>query len=400
MKNTFQRTIALLFLLLFAAQHLLAQATATPTLSPTPNPACCVGLGAITGLNGPAGMAVDHARDRLYVTDRVNNYLRVYTEAGAPVTGFNSWTGGSFNQLQDVALDGQGNIYIADYSNRVIEKFNAGLNFLANIIDVTPDLPRGVWVDDQGSSQSVYIASQNNHIYRYDGSGTTYSAVVTFGTGLNVPTGLEKKGSLVYVADTVNNRVAVFDAASAYSLAATYSFDFPYFIHTDGGSNFYVTESGSTQRLNTFPNGLTGFRNTCAVPNGAAGMAINSSGNVFVSEINGTAVTILQGCPSQPLYQGNNPPSPGSFFIYPSPARGSQATVSYNMARSGQVDLRVWNEKAELAARVTDSKPAGVQVTPFSIAGFGTGVYFYSITLTYSPGVVEKLGPKKFVILH
>ena len=95
-----------------------------------------------------------------------------------------------------------------------------------------------------------------------------------------------------------------------------------------------------------------------------------------------------------------NPPGPGGFFIFPSPAKGSQATVSYNMAQPGAVDLRVWNEKAELAAHVTDSKPAGVQETSFSISGFATGVYFYFLTLTYSSGQVEKLGPKKFVILH
>ena len=92
--------------------------------------------------------------------------------------------------------------------------------------------------------------------------------------------------------------------------------------------------------------------------------------------------------------------SPGDFFIYPSPAKGSQATVSYNVAQSGTVDLRVWNEKAELVAHVTDEKTAGVQETPFSISGFVSGVYFYSLTLTYGSGQVENLGPKKFVILH
>ena len=95
-----------------------------------------------------------------------------------------------------------------------------------------------------------------------------------------------------------------------------------------------------------------------------------------------------------------NPPGPGGFFIYPSPARGSQATVSYDMAQAGGVDLRVWNEKAELVAHVTDEKTAGVQESPFSISGFASGVYFYSLTLTYGSGQAENLGPKKFVILH
>ncbi|HVZ80707.1 MAG TPA: NHL repeat-containing protein [bacterium] len=368
-------------------------------LAQTPTPDCCMGLTQISGLNGPAGMAIDPARDRLYVTDRLNNYLRVYTEAGAPVTAFNTWSGGGFNQLQDVALDDQGNVYVADYSNYVVEKFSSGLSFSATIINLWPyDLPRGIWVEDQGVSQSVFIASQYGHIYRYDGAGTSYSAAVTFGTGLNTPTGLEKKGNMVYVADTVNNRVVVFDASSAYSAAATYSFDFPYFIHTDTSGQFYVTEAASTQRLNTFPNGLGGARTTCPVPNGAAGIAVNGLGNVFVSEINGSAVTLLQGC--DPGYTPTPHPVTGNFFIYPSPVRGDQATVSYEMAEPGRMDLRVWNEKAEIVTRVTEQKLSGTQISPISVAGFRSGVYFYMVTLHYDSGREEKLGPKKFIVLH
>ncbi|HTC20623.1 MAG TPA: hypothetical protein VK859_07245, partial [bacterium] len=83
-----------------------------------------------------------------------------------------------------------------------------------------------------------------------------------------------------------------------------------------------------------------------------------------------------------------------------SPARGSQAALSYNMAGAGNVDLKIWNEKAELVARVTDQKPGGVQVTSFSIAGFASGVYFYALTIQYNSGLVQKIGPQKFVILH
>ena len=101
-----------------------------------------------------------------------------------------------------------------------------------------------------------------------------------------------------------------------------------------------------------------------------------------------------------PTFSGANPPGSGEYFIYPAPARGDHATVSYNMAQSGQVELKVWNEKVELVTHVTDSKPAGVQTTPFSIAGFGSGVYFCVLTLSYDSGQVEKLGPKKFAIIH
>jgi|GEM_PF-2262001 len=99
------------------------------------------------------------------------------------------------------------------------------------------------------------------------------------------------------------------------------------------------------------------------------------------------------------------PPSPsdttqGRCFIYPSPARGNQATLSYFMKEAGSMDLKVWNEKAELAAHITDLKSNGTQITPFSISGFASGVYFYRVTLHYDSGSTENLAPNKFVILH
>lgn len=94
------------------------------------------------------------------------------------------------------------------------------------------------------------------------------------------------------------------------------------------------------------------------------------------------------------------PPGQGECFIYPSPVRGSQAAVSYDMAGAGRVDLKAWNEKAELTARVSEARPKGVQVTSFSTAGFATGVYFYALTLTYDSGRVEEMSPRKFVVFH
>jgi len=113
-----------------------------------------------------------------------------------------------------------------------------------------------------------------------------------------------------------------------------------------------------------------------------------------------TAQAGTVACTPTPSYQGSIPPGAGQCFIFPSPARGSQASVSYNMGDAGQVDLRIWNEKAELVTHVTDSKPKGTQVTSFSIAGFGSGIYFYALTLNYDSGQMEKIGPQKFAIIH
>jgi len=70
------------------------------------------------------------------------------------------------------------------------------------------------------------------------------------------------------------------------------------------------------------------------------------------------------------------------------------------MTESGKVELKIWNERAELVSDVTDQKSEGLQVTSFTTSSFGSGVYFYSVVLTYDSGKVEKIKPHKFAVIH
>lgn len=378
---------------------------AAPLEAQSAYPACCQGVTSLSGYSAPAGMAIDYVRNLVYMADRGNATLYVFTTAGSAVTHFSTWAGGGFNTPSDVALDGQGNVYLADYNGQAVYEFNTASNYsyVGAIASGQVSYPRGVWIDNQGVTTSLYITSQNNNVYRYDSvSGGLFTSAVTFGgnSALNVPTGIIKQGNSIYVVDDAGYLVQF--AVPGYSPTTLYTgaSDLKY-IQEDLAGNFYVSES-TANLLDEFRSGLTNPPSQCAIPNNPRGIVVDGNEKIFVAQDSGAAVTVLQGClpTATPSYQGANPPAPGDFFIYPSPARGSQATVSYNMAQSGQVDLRIWNEKAELVAHVTDSKSAGVQITPFSIAGFGTGVYFYSMTLTYDSGQVKKMGPKKFVILH
>ena len=86
-------------------------------------------------LNYPVGLAVDNANN-VYITDYLNSAIRmvnaegiITTVAGNGIAGYTG-DGGQANNAQlnyprGVAVDGSGNIYIADYSNNVIRKVNA-----------------------------------------------------------------------------------------------------------------------------------------------------------------------------------------------------------------------------------------------------------------------------------
>ena len=89
------------------------------------------GTGAAARFSNPNGVATDSAGN-LYVADSGNNTIRKITSAGvvttiagtAGVVGSADGTGAaaSFNNPQSIALDGAGNVYVADTGNNAIRK--------------------------------------------------------------------------------------------------------------------------------------------------------------------------------------------------------------------------------------------------------------------------------------
>jgi len=101
-----------------------------------------------------------------------------------------------------------------------------------------------------------------------------------------------------------------------------------------------------------------------------------------------------------PLVATGSQPGPGQSFIFPSPLTGNTGTVAYYMRSPGTVRLRIYNERAELTNEVVETRPSGVQTTEFNVAGFGSGVFIYLLTLEYDDGTTERLPSENFVILH
>ncbi len=84
-------------------------------------------------LTHPSGVAVDGAGN-VYVADQYNHRIRkittsgvVSTLAGSGTSGYTDGTGTSakFNSPTGVAVDGAGNVYVADRSNHRIRKITA-----------------------------------------------------------------------------------------------------------------------------------------------------------------------------------------------------------------------------------------------------------------------------------
>ena len=198
----------------------------------------------------PTGVALDESGN-LYIADTSNHRIRkvdsagvITTVAGDGTQGFGGDSGAAtaaqLNDPYGVALDGSGNLYIADTDNERIRKVDASGVISTVAGDGTYDfsgdggsavaarlnVPEGVALDESGN---LYIAdTYNERIRKVDASGviSTVAGNGTSGFGgdggpavaaqLNSPSGVALDGAgNLYVADTYNHRIRKVAAPAA-----------------------------------------------------------------------------------------------------------------------------------------------------------------------------------------
>ena len=154
------------------------------------------GTGSAARFFAPAGVAVDGSGN-VYVADAYNSAIRKVTPVGtnwvvttlaglpqysqfngSPIGGSADGTGSAarFNYPSGVAVDTNGNVYVADANNQTIRKVTAAgvVTTLAGLVGIPGsangtgstarfNVPYGVAVDNAGN---VYVADQNNSTIR------------------------------------------------------------------------------------------------------------------------------------------------------------------------------------------------------------------------------------------
>jgi len=296
------------------------------------------GTGTAAQFYYPNGVAVD-ASANLYVADRNNNRIRkitaagvVTTLAGSGIEGLTDGTGtaAQFSNPIGVAVDGSGNVYVADLNNNRIRKITAagvvttlagsGIQGSADGTGTSAQffLPFGVAVDASGN---VYVAdTYNNRIRKITATGvvTTLAGFgiqgFADGTGtsarFNKPSGVAVDGSgNVYVADNLNHRIRKITAAGVVTTLAgsgvagfaegtgtVARFNTPSGVAVDGSGNVYVADTNNNRIrkitaagiVTTLAgSGIEGFANatgTAAQFRNPIGVAVDSSGNVYVAD--------------------------------------------------------------------------------------------------------------------
>ncbi len=180
------------------------------------------GTGANAVFNGPEGLTID-ASGNLYVADALNNHIRMLTPSGSPATYTSSSFSGSrlaglvntspatsarFMSPNGVAIDKDGNIYVADEGNKVVRKIATNGTVSTWGTGVTFTAPYALCVDD---SYNVYVLDRQATtaaVVKINASGamsTLTLSAVSPALGTNCRgIAISKDGSSLYVANGTN----------------------------------------------------------------------------------------------------------------------------------------------------------------------------------------------------
>jgi sugar lactone lactonase YvrE len=297
------------------------------------------GASAVTAqLYSPSGVALD-ATGNLYIYDTVNEIIRkvdtngiITTIAGTPGQAGSSGDGGAATGAElnlavggDVALDAAGNIYISDSYNSVVRKVTVSTGIISTVAGAIGkpgtegdggaataanlDLPAGLALDSEGN---LYIADAGASDIRMVAAQTGIISTFAGGAG---HFGSSGDGG---------------PPAAAYLL-------FPYDVAVDAAGNLYIADStnGRIRKvtvapapiISTLAGGKTGFGGdggpaTAALLSFPSGVAVDSSGTVYIADTNNNRIrTVSNGIISELAgadhAQGDGGKAPAALLFLP-----------------------------------------------------------------------------------
>ena len=224
-----------------------------------------------TGLSSPQGVAVDGSGN-VYIADAGHGAIKKWTAATNTVSTLVS-TG--LSAPAGVAVDGSGNVYIADTGHNAIKKWTAATNTVSTLVSTGLSGPQGVAVDSYGN---VYIADSNHYaIRKWTAASNTVSTVVTAGVADPIVCVAVDGSGNVYFTETYNKVIKKWKAATQ-TVSTLVGGVSPAGVAVDGSGNVYYSD-GANLAIKKW----TAATQTVSTLSGAspAGVAVDGSGNVY-----------------------------------------------------------------------------------------------------------------------
>lgn len=381
------------------------------------------GQGNVASFNSPSGIVFD-ASGNAYIGDQANNLIRKITPEGIVSTFAGSTSSGSsdgqgtsarFFWPVGMAIDGSGNLYVADQINSLIRKISPDgwvSTFAGSGLSTSTDGqgtnasfsgPQGVAVDDLGN---VYVADSGNNLIRKitpAGLVSTLAGSTTQGftdgqgtaARFSKPTGITiDADNNLYVADFSNNKIRKITATGMVSTLAgsgflgntdgqgtSASFNNPSGVVADAKGNIYVADyennmirkitpagivttlAGTTERGSTDGNGASArFYWPYGIGINASGILhVVDSGNEEIRKINaGIETSIL------------NSANTSSITLFPNPAK-NVLTITLTEVVYGTLSI------FDIQGSLLLTKPIADKQIKLSTESYDNGIYVIHI---------------------
>jgi sugar lactone lactonase YvrE len=256
-----------------------------------------------SGFSYPQGVAVDGSGN-VFLADTANGVVKEILAAGGYTTV--TTLGSGFASPQGVAVDRGGNVFVGDPGkDAVFDVLAAGGYVTVHTLGSGSGspygfgYPYGVAVDGKGN---IFVADTFNSAVKELLAADGYTTVKTLGSGFSYPTGVavDRSGN-VFVADAGNDAVKKIMAEGGYVTARTLGggFNTPNGVAIDGAGNVFVADtynnavkeivaSGGYVTVNTIADGL--FLPT--------GVAVDGKGDIFVADTFNNAIKEIPAAPT------------------------------------------------------------------------------------------------------
>jgi type IV pilus assembly protein PilY1 len=181
--------------------------------------------------------------DKVYIFDNNSNYVSSFG-------GYNSSNpsaNGSIDYINAIALDSNGNVYVADSGNGRIQKFDPSGNYLAKY-NLASGPATAVALD---SSDNIYALNGDGQIEKFNQAGTRLATFAYFGGGVKAIA--VDSSDNIYATRQSSRRIVKLNSSGVVLANINTGSIRPYGIDFDNSGNIVVSDSNShyIYRLNS-----------------------------------------------------------------------------------------------------------------------------------------------------